>query len=50
MFMGIQKQRTFVTFNERTVKTISFNTVHDLTARKTEFSDRLRIQSEAPKP
>jgi len=51
MFMGevIQKQRLFVTFNERTVKIISFNTVYDLTARKTVFSDRFRIQSEGPK-
>ena len=33
----------------QTVKNTSFNTVYDLTTRKTEFSDRLRTQSEGPK-
>jgi hypothetical protein len=33
--------------NERTVKSISFNTVYEQTVRKTECLDRFRIQSES---
>ena len=51
MFVGevIKKQLVFVKSNERTVKKSSLYNVCELSARKTECLDRLRIQRESSK-
>ena len=50
-FIGevIKKQRVFLTSNEGIVKKLTLYTVYELSARKTEYLDRFRIQCDSSK-